>query len=146
MQRIVTRLTGVFSVALLAACGGGAPDAAPAAEPAATEPAAAPMMMDMPAGVTQEMIAEGKTIFESTGLCLTCHGVDAKGTTLAPDLTDDVWLIISGRNYDEIVANIMNGVAQPKEHPSPMPAKGGSSITDEQVRAVAAYVWSLGSH
>lgn len=145
-MRFVNRLTGVFSVALLAACGGGAPDAAPAAEPAAEPAAAAPMTMDLPEGVTQAMIAEGKTIFEGPGLCLTCHGVDAKGTTLAPDLTDDVWLIISGRNYDEIVSNIINGVPQPKEHPSPMPARGGSSITDEQVRAVGAYVWSLGQH
>ena len=57
-----------------------------------------------------------------------------------------ILLIISGRNYDEIVSNIINGVPQPKEHPSPMPARGGSSITDEQVRAVGAYVWSLGQH
>jgi cytochrome c5 len=25
----------------------------------------------------------------------------------------------------------------------PMPAKGGSSISDDEVKAVAAYVWSL---
>ena len=146
-MRFVNRFTGVFSVALLAACGGGASDAAPAAEPAATEPAAAaPMTMELPAGVTQAMIAEGKTIFEGAGLCLACHGLDAKGTPLAPNLTDEEWLNISGRIYEEIVANIMNGVPQPKQHTSPMPAKGGSAITDEQVRAVGAYVWSLGSH
>jgi mono/diheme cytochrome c family protein len=145
-MRFVHRFTGVVTVGLLAACGGGAPDAAPAAEPAATEPAAAAPAMEMPAGVTQAMIAEGKTIFESTGLCLTCHGIDAKGTPLAPNLTDEEWLNISGRVYDEIVTNIMNGVAQPKQHPSPMPPKGGAPITDEQVKAVGAYVWSLGQH
>jgi mono/diheme cytochrome c family protein len=150
MQRFVIRITGAFSVALLAACGGGAPDAAPAEEPAMAEESAmadeGAMAMELPEGVTQEMIAEGKAIFEGPGLCLTCHGVDATGTTLAPNLTDDEWLNISGRVYEEIVQNIMTGVPQPKQFPSPMPARGASSITDEQVRAVGAYVYSLGSH
>jgi mono/diheme cytochrome c family protein len=147
MQRFATRFTGVFSVALLAACGGGASDAAPAAEPAATEPAAAAApTVALPEGVTQEMVAEGKVLFEGAGLCLTCHGMDAKGTTLAPNLTDGEWLNITGRNYEEIVNLIMTGVPQPKQHPSPMPPKAGSSITDAQVRAVAAYVFSLGSN
>ncbi|MGD8277482.1 MAG: c-type cytochrome [Gemmatimonadota bacterium] len=153
MQRFLTRSAGALSVVLLAACGGGASDAAPPAEQPAetTEPAAAApamAMTDLPEGVTPEMIAEGKTIFEdpALGMCSTCHGVDAKGTTLAPDLTDEEWLHVTGRNYDEIVNLIMTGVPQPTQHPSPMPPKGGSSITDDQVRAVAAYVWSLGTH
>lgn len=150
MQRFLTRSAGALSMVLLAACGGGASDAAPAAQPAETaEPAAAApamAMTDLPEGVTPEMVAEGKTIFESTGLCSTCHGLDAKGTPLAPDLTDEEWLHLTGRNYDEIVNLVMTGVPQPTEHPSPMPPKGASSITDDQVKAVAAYVWSLGAH
>ncbi len=151
MQRFLTRSAGALSVVLLAACGGGASDAAPpaeqpaeTAEPAAAAPAMA--MTDLPEGVTPEMIAEGKTLFEGAGLCVTCHGPDAKGTTLAPDLTDEEWLHLTGRNYDEIVNLIMTGVPQPTEHPSPMMPKGASSITDDQVKAVAAYVWSLGTH
>jgi len=149
MQRFLTRSAGALSVALLAACGGASDAAPPATQPAETAaPAAAPAqtMMQLPDGVTPEMVAEGKTIFEGPGTCLACHGPDAKGTTLAPNLTDEEWINTTGRVYDEIVNLIMTGVPQPKQHPSPMPPKGGSSITDEQVRAVAAYVFSLGSH
>ena len=150
MQRFLTRSAGALSVVLLAACGGGASDAAPpAAQPAeTTQPAAAAPAanMELPEGVTPEMIAEGKTIFEGPGLCVTCHNADAKGGPLAPDLTDEEWLHIPGRNYPDIVNLIMTGVPNPTQHPSPMPAKGGSTITDDQVKAVAAYVWSLGAH
>ena len=30
----------------------------------------------------------GEAIFKGKGNCFTCHGREAKGTTLAPDLTD----------------------------------------------------------
>jgi mono/diheme cytochrome c family protein len=92
------------------------------------------------------MVAQGDTIFHNQGLCFTCHNADSKGTANAPDLTDDVWINITGRNYDEIVGLVTTGVAQPKQFPTPMPPKGGSTITDDQVRAVAAYVFSLGQH
>jgi mono/diheme cytochrome c family protein len=39
---------------------------------------------------------------------------------------------------------VTNGVPQPKEHPAPMPPKGGAQLSDDQVKAVAAYVYSLG--
>jgi mono/diheme cytochrome c family protein len=46
--------------------------------------------------------------------------------------------------YESIVENIMTGVtSQESSSGVPMPAKGGAAITDEQVNAVAAYVWTL---
>lgn len=152
MRRFVSTASAV-ALTLAAACGGGdsqmesqAPAAAPesAAAPAATEPTqAAPM--NLPEGVTPEMVAEGNQIFHGPGICFTCHGADAKGVgNLAPDLTDDTWLHLSGRNYDEIVNLVTNGVPQPTEAAAPMPPKGGANLTDEQIRAVAAYVYSLG--
>ena len=36
------------------------------------------------------------------------------------------------------------GVPQPKQHPAPMPAMGGANLSDDQIRQVSAYVWSLG--
>lgn len=149
MQCFLTRSAGALSVALLAACGGGASDAPPATQPETAEPAAAApaqTMMPLPEGVTAEMVTAGKAIFEGPGLCVACHGADAKGTTLAPNLTDEEWINLTARNYEEIVNLVMTGVPQPKQHPNPMVARGGSAITDEQVRAVAAYVYSLGSH
>jgi cbb3-type cytochrome c oxidase subunit III len=89
------------------------------------------------------MAAQGQTIFSSTGNCYTCHGPDAKGTALAPDLTDGDWLNTDG-TYSSIVQVIHSGVATPKQYPAPMPAMGGAALSDEQVNQVAAYVWSLG--
>lgn len=118
------------------------PAAAPQAEAPqqAQEPAAS---VELPPGVTQEMVAQGKQIFTSTGLCFTCHGPDGKGMSgLGPNLTDNQWLNVDG-SYDAIVQVITTGVAQPKEAASPMPPMGGAQLTDEQIRAVAAYVYAL---
>ncbi len=96
----------------------------------------------LPAGVTKESIAKGDEIFHGSGLCFACHGNDAKGA-VGPNLTDDQWLHSKG-TYDDIVKQILSGV--PKEQSKSgniMPPKGGSSISDDEVKAVAAYVWSL---
>ncbi len=100
---------------------------------------------DLPSEVTQEMVTKGNEIFHKTGLCYACHGQDAKGL-VGPNLTDDAWLHSKG-TYDDLVKQILSGV--PKEQSKsgiPMPAKGGSAITDDDVKAVAAYVYSLSHH
>jgi mono/diheme cytochrome c family protein len=76
------------------------------------------------------------------GTCTACHGQDAKGTAVAPDLTDNQWINGDG-SYDFIVHTVTTGVPQPKQHPAPMPPKGGATLSDQQVKAVAAYVYSL---
>lgn len=106
---------------------------------ASVAPAAA---QDLPQGVTKEQIEKGNEIFHKTGLCYACHGQDGKGL-VGPNLTDDVWLHSKG-SYEEIVAQVTKGVTKEESKSGvPMPAKGGSSITDDDVKAVAAYVWSL---
>jgi ubiquinol-cytochrome c reductase cytochrome c subunit len=117
--------------------------AAETAAPAPAEPAPAPAPANMPAGVTADMVSQGQAIFAGAGNCFTCHGMDAKGTALAPNLTDAEWLNIDG-THPAIVTLVKTGVATPKSHPAPMPAMGGASLTDDQVNQVAAYVWSLG--
>lgn len=141
------RLSSPFVfLAFVAACGGGgdAPAAEEAQQPAAEAPAeAAPAMdLDFPEGVTAEMVAAGEGIFTGSGLCYTCHMPGGVGGPLAPNLTDDTWLNTDG-TYDGIVQTVLSGVAEPVEAPAPMLPKGGSTISDEDVRAVAAYVWSL---
>lgn len=113
---------------------------APAPAPAPAAPAQA---VEMPAGVTAEMVTGGQQIFASTGNCFTCHGPDAKGTALAPNLTDAEWLNNDG-TYDAIINTVKTGVATPKKFTAAMPAMGGAQLTDDQVKQVAAYVWSLG--
>ncbi len=104
-------------------------------------PAAVTIPPNLPSGVTAAMINEGNQIFHGPGNCYTCHGMDAKGTSLAPDLTATTHLWVS--DYPSYVKLVTSGVPQPKQHPAPMPAKGGAQLTDDQVKAVAAYEWSL---
>ncbi|NIP83220.1 MAG: glucose dehydrogenase, partial [Gemmatimonadetes bacterium] len=68
---------------------------------------------------------------------------DATGTQLAPDLTDDEWINVSGPEMTEVVELIKTGVSQPRQHPGPMPPMGGASLSEEQVQALAAYVVTL---
>lgn len=84
----------------------------------------------------------GKGIFTGKGLCSVCHGVDAKGTALAPDLTDTKWLHSDG-SLENITKTIKTGVPAPKEHPTPMAPMGGAQLTDAEVTAVARYVHAL---
>jgi cbb3-type cytochrome c oxidase subunit III len=95
-----------------------------------------------PAGVTPAAVAKGDTIFHKAGLCYACHGTNAEGA-VGPSLTDAEWLHGDG-SYDMIVATVTSGVPADKAKKGiPMPPKGGSSITDDEVKAVAAYVYSL---
>ena len=142
----------------VAACGGDAaestaeavaqtPAAAETANPCAeTAEAANPCaaMQELPEGVTAAMVEEGKGLFGGAGICMSCHAPDGSGVpNLGADLTDDEWTHSDG-GYEGIVATVMNGVtADASSSGIPMPPKGGTSITDDQVRAVSAYVWTL---
>ncbi len=98
----------------------------------------------LPEGVTQEMITEGKTLFGGLGLCMVCHGPDGTGLpNLGADLTDSEWLQGEG-TFDGILKTIADGVPADKSASGTvMPPKGGSTLSDAQLKAVAAYVWSL---
>lgn len=119
--------------------------AAPAA-PAATGDMTAPAPGAPPAGATAAMVALGDSIFHGTaagGLCFTCHGVDAKGTVLAPNLTDTEWATGDG-TYDFIQKRVTDGMPQPTPpYTAPMLPMGGAQLTPDQIKAVAAYVYSI---
>jgi mono/diheme cytochrome c family protein len=96
----------------------------------------------LPEGVTPAMIEEGAKVFKGAGLCAACHGVSATGG-VGPSLVDTVWLHSKG-TFEEIARQITAGVPQAQAKGGMMmPPRGGSAISDAQVRAVAAYVWSL---
>lgn len=96
--------------------------------------------------ITAAMIARGDSVFHGKiggGTCFVCHGQDAKGTQgLAPDLTAGKWLNGDG-SFAFIVNTVQKGVPSPKESPAAMPPMGGANLVADQVRAVAAYVYSL---
>jgi mono/diheme cytochrome c family protein len=91
---------------------------------------------------TPAMIARGDTVFHTTGNCYACHGSKGEGL-VGPSLIDAEWIHSKG-TVEEIAAQVAKGV--PKEEAKsgiPMPPKGGSTISDDDVKAVAAYVHSL---
>lgn len=110
-----------------------------------TSPLLAQRADSLPAGVTAAMIADGQKIYAGPGLCSACHGPQAKGISgLGPNLTDAEWLHSDG-TYGALVTQITAGVPANKSRSGvAMPPKGGAALTEAQVRAVAAYVWSLG--
>ncbi|MGD8496098.1 MAG: c-type cytochrome [Gemmatimonadales bacterium] len=99
---------------------------------------------ELPDGVTMAMVQEGDQIFHGAGICASCHGPKGTGLpNLGANLTDSEWLHSDG-SYDAIVNTIMHGVtAEESTSGVPMPPKAGTNITDDQVKAVAAYVWTL---
>lgn len=142
-------LGAVLTATALLACAGQdaaeepAETEAPAVQPA-EQPAAAPSTGGaLPDGVTAEQVAAGQQIF-TTQTCYTCHGMDGTGTPLAPDLTDADWINTDG-SLEGIENIVRTGVPTPVQHPAPMPAMGGAQLSDEQIRNVSAYVYSLSS-
>ena len=99
------------------------------------------------AAVTPAMVALGDSIFHAA-TCVRCHGADAKGRTNGPSLLGPTFMHVNG-TYDDYVRVIMAGVpaADIKDttHHLAMRPRGGGQVplTDDQVKAVAAYVYSL---
>jgi mono/diheme cytochrome c family protein len=101
--------------------------------------------LPVPTGATKEMVALGDRIYHGQvggAACTGCHGANATGTPLGPDLTGTHWLWGDG-SYAAIAKIISDGVPQPKQYRSPMPPMGGAQLSSDQVSAVAAYIWAL---
>jgi glucose/arabinose dehydrogenase/mono/diheme cytochrome c family protein len=126
----------------------GSPVEEAAKPPEGTHPdagAAARHDLPVPEGATREMVLLGERIYRGQvggAACTGCHGESGQGTPLGPDLTGKKWLWSDG-SYAGITKTITEGVSQPKQYRSPMPAMGGAQLTPDQVSALAAYVWSI---
>ncbi len=99
---------------------------------------------ELPAGVTPQMVEQGKALFAGDGLCSACHGADGAGIkNLGNDLTDENWIHTDG-SYQAIVTRVTEGVsAEASSSGIPMPPRGGARLSADQVRAVSAYVWVI---
>jgi glucose/arabinose dehydrogenase/mono/diheme cytochrome c family protein len=143
---------------------GGNPEAAVAAAPApkgVTQAASAEALppegihpdagkgigeLPVPKGFTKEQVALGNRVFHgevAEATCGGCHGSDAKGSPIAPDLTSGKWLWSDG-SLQGLEKTIKNGVAEPKAHGGAMPPMGGVVLSQTDLDAVSAYVWALG--
>lgn len=123
----------------------------PAATPSSSAPApsnAAPSAAARP--FTAAMVAEGDSIFHARG-CKNCHGMDGKGAANGPNLTGPTFLHVDG-TFQGFVNLITSGVPadQIKDpaHKIPMGGRGGrpTPLTDDQIKSVASYVYTLSHH
>jgi mono/diheme cytochrome c family protein len=81
-------------------------------------------------------------VFQGAGNCYACHGSKGEGS-VGPNLTDAEWIHSTG-TLEEIAAQVTNGVPKEKAKSGiPMPPKGGGTLSNEDIQAVAAYVYSL---
>ena len=121
-------------------------EAVPTPAPTAAAPSAGPTGGAPPAGATAAMVALGDSVFHGAaagGTCFTCHGADANGTPLAPALNDTQWLTGDG-SYAFIQKRVTDGMPTPTApYTAAMPPKGGANLSPDQVKAVAAYVYSI---
>ncbi len=92
-------------------------------------------------------LALGRKLFESKGLCFSCHGKSGDGL-LGPTTK------LVGRKFThtkgtvaELVELIKSGIAADQSaSKQAMPPRGGSRITDPELKAVAAYVKHINSN
>jgi glucose/arabinose dehydrogenase/mono/diheme cytochrome c family protein len=99
----------------------------------------------LPPGVTEAQIVLGDRVFhgqQGGATCVGCHGSDAKGTPLGPNLTSGKQLWGDG-SLQSLTQIIIDGVPNPKEYRAPMPPVGGAQLSPAEISAVAAYVWTL---
>ena len=115
---ILTALLAALVSLALAGCGGGGDDDGAAEEPpAATDEG----------GGTEGNAEAGAQLFADNG-CGTCHTLDAAGTTGT-----------TGPNLDEVQPSFEAAVEQITNGGGGMPAFG-ESLSDQQIRDLAAYV------
>lgn len=116
------------------AASGSAPETGPQAAPIDSALAAA-----LPAGVTPDMLEQGRQLFLP---CAVCHGLDGNGNQLGPSLRDSSWTHTSG-SLEEIERVVRDGIPAGQDYPVPMPPMGGGDFDEEELRAVSAYVFAI---
>ncbi len=99
---------------------------------------------ELPEGVDDATVQQGRQIYVGDGFCYTCHGRAGRGVPdLGSNLTDRQWSHTDG-SFEGLVDLIRRGVpAEESATGVPMPPTGGSGLSTAQIRAVAAYVWTL---
>jgi cytochrome c oxidase cbb3-type subunit 3 len=82
---------------------------------------------------TAELLAEGKAIFIKN--CVSCHGPEAQGASIGPNLTDEYWIHKGG--IKDIFKTIKNGVQEKGMIP------WGQQLSNAQIAAAATFIKSL---
>lgn len=122
-----------------------APDT-PAALPGVppTTPSGVPELRGrLPAGISEQMVQDGQRLFTGRAGCFACHGRAAEGGQLGPRLNDQEWIHLETGELAEIREIIRAGVPVPARYPGPMPPLGGLPLSEQELDALAAYVYAI---
>lgn len=138
--RLIT--AAALLAAVLAGCerGGGSAQEGRRAERTAVPGDSGVPPGQLPPGVSGEQANLGRRLYRSN--CVMCHGEGGVGTQLGPSLVDTEWSRGTG-SFEEIIQTVAEGAPATDQFGVPMPPRGDGAFTDEQVRAVSAYAWSL---
>ncbi|MEX2530954.1 MAG: cytochrome c [Gemmatimonadota bacterium] len=102
--------------------------------------------VDLQEPLSVELVERGREVFLGEGGCHICHGPEGRGARgVGANLRDRVWWHSDG-SYPALVRRIAEGVPRSEARnifSAAMPPRGGSDISDADLRAVAAYVWSF---
>lgn len=137
----------VLAVALLAAAGSGVAGVLQGAEGGEARGALAPEPMEF--ATAADSLAKGKQVYET--ICFACHTMESPAT-LAPPMTHVARHMRQAfTDRDSAIAHIVDFIRNPSAERSKMPARvreryglmAPLQLPEDQLRAVAAYVWSL---
>jgi glucose/arabinose dehydrogenase/cytochrome c5 len=119
-----------------------APAPAPQYDAQPVAPSGDASSLPVPPGATAAQVARGQAVFKG-GSCGACHGADAAGGPVGPPLNtgSPIWTDGSLASIKDLIGK---GVPTPKQYRSPMPPMGGAQLSDDDLNAVAAYVWAVG--
>lgn len=102
-----------------------------------------PPKLKRPTPVTDSAIARGRELFHGSANCAACHGVEGVGTDSGAPLAQGVWLH-GDDTYEGILSRVLHGIpGSVSTRGTTMPMRGWSPLSDQEVRDVAAYVWSI---
>ncbi|HEX7857161.1 MAG TPA: c-type cytochrome [Sphingobium sp.] len=100
----------------------------------------------LPPGFTEAQVDLGRRIYLGevrSGTCSGCHGSDGRGSSAGASLVGPEWLWTDG-SIPSLAKVIAAGVPNPRKSGGAMPPKGGTDLSEQDVQAVAAYVWTIG--
>jgi mono/diheme cytochrome c family protein len=106
-------------------------------------PDTAGLRLRRPLQVTDSAVARGRDVFHGAGNCSACHGLEGVGTDSGGPLAQGVWLH-GEDSYEGIAARVVHGIPRDvSTRGTTMPMRGWNTLSDQQVRDVAAYVWTI---
>ena len=98
---------------------------------------------ERPSGVTDAAVSRGQPLYVGKGNCANCHGAAGEGTEEGVPLARGKWELGDG-SYAWLQKIIRHsGIGARGRDGDPMPMRGPTLLSPEEIDDVAAYVWTI---